>query len=122
MKNPNLRAIRQQLPHGSISLIAEHTGIPASSVSDFFNKGLHQNYSAAILKEAVDIIQAKYPDESLLDTLEEYGLSGGSPLIRKKKKHNPVDSGDDGGLGLILAAIAGGLIMFWPQIKGMIKK
>jgi len=125
MKNANLRAIRQRLPHGALKRIAEETGLTMQIISDFFGKGWRPEYSEAILSSAIGIIRGSVPSDDLVSEMEDLGLTGGSTFIprkKSKKRASSDDDDDDGSLGLILAAVAGALIMFWPQIKGIIKK
>lgn len=86
MKTPNIRAIRQQLPHGSIKAIAEKIGATPQTVSEFFVKGWHKELTSSILMEAVQIIEGNYPDDEILEQIEDLGLTGGGLTISRKRK------------------------------------
>jgi len=113
MKSPNVRAIRNELPHGAITEIAEKVGLSQKQVSEFFTKGWHQEYSNAILKEALDIIKGKFPDDELMEDAQELGLTGGTSRIpyRRKKKVEP----EQGGNLLLWAAVAGAGLLLWKN-------
>jgi len=121
MRKPDLQAIRNELPHGAMSEIAEKIGATPKIVSEYFLKGWHQQYAQAILTEAIEIIRGKYPDEELMGELEELGLSRKSYYVPYQRKKKAQEEDDEGGGFLALAAIAGALaLLFWPQIKNLI--
>jgi hypothetical protein len=121
MKTPNIRAIRQQLPHGSISDIANKIGVTPQVVSEFFMRGWHKEYTSAILMEAVNIIEGQYPDGDLVGKIDDLGLSGGGLTIRRKRKPVARESAGDGGNIILYVGILL-LILFFlvPQFKNFV--
>src|SRR4030043_707189 len=86
VKSPNLRAIRQKLPHGAIKEIADRTNLPIGTISNFFNKGWYPEHTTMILTEAVGIIKGAYPDDDLIEDIDEMGLSGGAVFYKGKRR------------------------------------
>jgi hypothetical protein len=121
MKSPNVRAIRNELPHGAIKEIAEKVGLSQKQVSEFFTKGWHQEYSNSILTEALEIIKGKFPDDELLEDAQEMGLTGGSSRVPYRRKQKPVK---ESGIGFsefaVIAGVVVALIKFWPNIQEML--
>jgi len=121
MKQPNLTAIRAQLPHGALARISEKTGIAYKSVSEFFTYGWHQKHSAAILEAAIQEIKDTIPNDEVMEEYEELGLTGGGRTVAKvRRKVQPRETG--GGLSgfLLIAAAAVGLYFTIPEVKGFI--
>lgn len=123
MDLPNVQLVRSELPHGSIKKIAEAVGIPLKTVSEFFSNGWHQQYSNAILTEAMTILREKYPDEELLEEYKELGLSRGRGYMKPKKQRSVVNErGSSGTLGWLLgiAGIVVGAYFVLPEVKQFI--
>lgn len=120
MRTPNLAAIRAELPHGSITKIANSIGETTKFVTEFFNYGWHQERSNQILTEAMAIIQDKYPDEDLLEQIDNFGLSGYSAPKKKPRQRQKEKEGID---LLGLAAFAGvGFLIYknWDKIQALL--
>jgi hypothetical protein len=120
MDLPNVQLVRSELPHGSIKKIAEAIGIPLKTVSEFFTNGWHQQYSNAILTEAMTIIREKYPDEELLSEYKELGLSRGHSYAKPKKQRSvATERGSGSTLGWLLgiAGIVVGAYFVLPEVK-----
>jgi len=124
MKSPNLREIRDKLPHGSIKLIAEKLGLPIMTVSNFFNKGWYPQHTNRILNEAVAIIQDSYPDEDLMENINELGLTGGSSVFSKPRKIKRASAPDnDFPFWILLIAAVVAILAFFPGVlAGIIAK
>ncbi|MGV0977266.1 MAG: hypothetical protein ACOYBO_15160 [Azonexus sp.] len=123
MRQPNLQAIRRQLPHGAIKDIADNAGITARVVSEFFGYGWHQQHSAAILSAAADIIRDKLPSEEVMGEFEELGLTGHSSGVVSRKKRVVTESrGGNSTVGWLLgiAGIAVGAYFVVPEVKNFI--
>jgi len=125
VKTPNLMAIRQKLPHGSIKEIAERTGLPAMTISNFFNKGWYPEHTQTILNEAVGIIKGSVPDEDLVEDIDELGLTGGS-IFYKAKQRKPKRQENDytviilGGLLVLIFLLFKDKLLPW--ISGLFSK
>ena len=100
MKQPNIQAIRKQLPHGGLTEIANRTNLSLRTVSDFFSHGWYPEHTTEILTEAVAIIEGRYPDDELMERVNELGLTGSGAFTRKKRK--PVHQEEEEGSGNII--------------------
>jgi hypothetical protein len=123
MRTPNVQLVRAELPHGSIKKIGDKLGIPLKVVSEYFNNGWHQQYSNAILAEAMAIIRDKYPDQELLDEYEELGLSQGGSYEKPRKVRSVVAKRNTGTTLTWLLGIAGivvGAYFVLPEVKQFI--
>lgn len=124
MKQPNLQAIRRQLPHGAITRIANNTGISARFVSEFFAYGWHQVHSAAILSAAMNEIKDKLPDEEIMEEYDNLGLTGHGSGVVPRKKRSVTTTRRSGGstLGWLLsiAGIAVGAYFAVPEVRKFI--
>jgi len=123
MRTPNVQLVRSELPHGSIKKIADKLGISLKVVSEYFNNGWHQQYSNAILTEAMEIIRDKYPDQELLDEYEELGLSHGGSYEKPRKVRSIVAKRNTGTTLTWLLGIAGvvvGAYFVLPEVKQFI--
>jgi len=122
MKSPNIQAIRKQLPHGGLTEIANRTGLSLRTVSDFFSHGWYPEHTTTILTEAVAIIEGRYPDDELMEKVNELGLTGGGAFIRKKRKHTSSESeGGSGNVIIVLGIIAILAYFIFAPVRNFIK-
>jgi len=89
MKTVNLREVRNHLPLGSITRIAERLNLSPVVVSQVF-KWKYPTYRNAVLEIALEIIKAKQESEKdVMEKAEKLGLTGNEfriPYQHKKKK------------------------------------
>ena len=117
MKNPNRTAIRRQLPHGTLTQIADNLGLTTRTVSEYFVHGWHRENEPAILEQAVSIIESQRPSEELGERIEDLGLTGAVAIPKKRKKQADSSPAVKIPWPLILITIAIGLFLFVPSIK-----
>jgi len=101
MKTVNLKALRERLPFGSLTLIAERLGISAKVVSAVFTYDWYPAQRENVIKVALEIIKEKQEKENaIIQEAENLGLTTTSLFpIRKKKatmKEQNVESGVPG--------------------------
>jgi len=123
MRAPNIRAIRENLPHGSLTRISNETGFTVKVISEFFNQGWHSDKAVPILNSAVGIIKDIYPDEALMEQIEELGFTGSYSPVQTKPKKKPTRSDDSqGAMGWLLgiAGVVAGAYFMIPEVKDFI--
>lgn len=91
MKYPNLRAIRYQLPYGSLTMIADDLGVSVKTVSDFFLRGWHRELTNDILAKSLEIIGSSGLDQDLMKELDDRKLTSSYPtVVRNRSKKNKI--------------------------------
>lgn len=98
MRYPNLQAIKQQLPRGAMTQIANDLGITTKKVSDFFNKGWHKGLTNDILSRSIELLKEASLDGDMMKELNDLKLTSSHntvPASRKQKKNNPGNPEDE---------------------------
>lgn len=90
MEKVNLRAVRDQLPFGSVGLIAKELGIKSRVVGEVLNKGRARNMRNAVVDVALKIIKdQRNGDVDIVKEAKDLDLTSGHystiPTNQKKK-------------------------------------
>ena len=123
VKSPNLMAIRQKLPRGAVKQIAERTGLPVMTISNFFNHGWYPEHTTMILTEAIGIIKGSFPDDDLIEEIEELGLAGGAVFYKGKRKNpKPKQESEFNGIIIFVGLFALVFFLFKEQLMPLVNR
>lgn len=127
MKNFDLKKIKDSLPHGAITEIAEKVGVDPRTISEVFIKGWHKDIRNEVVSCACAILKRDNIDLAVLKEAAAMQLTTDAPLnLRKKfgkrRKATAVKSvgsklfrGDN--LPVVIAAVVIGLLLLFGKKK-----
>lgn len=97
MKNFDFKKIKDSLPHGAITEIAEQIGVDPRTVSEVFIEGWHKDIRNEVVACALAILKRSNIDPAVIKEATAMNLTTDSPLgskrFGKKKRVHAVKSG-----------------------------
>jgi len=121
MKNFDLTKIRNLLPHGGITEIAEKMGVDPRTVSEVLNEGWHKQHTNQVVSFALEILKRNNIDPAVIKEAAAMQLTTDAPLnlrnkkIGKKRKPSAGRSGSSklfgGDMFPVFAAVAIGALL-----------
>lgn len=85
MKNYDLKKIKDSLPHGAISEIADKVGVDPRTVSEVFIEGWHKDIRNEVVSCALEILKRSNIDPSVIKEAAAMKLTTDAPQNLRKK-------------------------------------
>jgi len=86
MKNFDLKKIKDSLPHGAITEIAEKISVDPRTVSEVFIQGWHKDIRNEVVSSALEILKRNNIDPEVIKEAAEMQFTTDSPLSLRNKK------------------------------------